>query len=1357
MSLPSAFWCFDEAIMRGLVSEDRRQEQLNGSHLDSALLRCQSTKSATHQGAGMLTAENPERHQSQISIALVDANARIIRAPEAEHSSVRASPTWPATGAGILAVVVGILVLVGWWCDIRQITQVLPLLAHMKANTALLLLCSGLALIGQTWALPRFAGVARCFAIFVVLGGLASLVEHFFGVDLGIDQLLITDHLSDPLTTAPGRVAMLAAVCFILLGLALASWSVARTAFSHACALMCALLAFLNLLGHLYGAHGLDAHPLFSTVAIHTAGTLLVLAIGMLSLRIGDGPLAPLISSGTDGITLRRLLPVLILAPVIVGWIRLSAQRAGLFGTEFGVGVLTVTNITIAVLAVWATAKSLRRSADGRKQVERERNALLDHIRDHAADLEQRVGERTRSLEKANAELSRQIAARAAAQDALQVSEERFALAVAGTRDGLWDWHIAQGAVLFMDRAREIIGSTSKNRCNDLDTFTDWIHPADRSQVQSAIAAHLADHGPLEAECRLPATCSQGERWIRICGQAVWDVSGRAVRMVGSFSDISLRKEFEQALRTSEERFRLLCSMAPVGIFVTNADRGCNYTNPTWQETTGFTECQALGEGWTSAIHPDDRSEVLSSWMGMAVNETACSREFRWLRPDGSARWTLASTIALRKPDGLVIGHVCTSLDISDRRRAEDELQRAKDQAEAATRTKSEFLAAMSHEIRTPMNGVIGMTGLLLGTELSPMQRDYAETAGNSAESLLGIINDILDFSKIEAGRMQLEAVTFNPRAIVEECVNLLAAKAQAKGLEIASQVAADVPDLVEGDPGRLRQVIVNLVGNAVKFTDHGEVVVRLRLAPVEHPESENVLEVLVSDTGIGMTSELQQRLFQAFCQADASTARQFGGTGLGLAISQRLCHLMGGEISVESSPGQGSTFIARARCRRCDQAARPAPALSLNGQRILCVDDRPTNLAIVSHHIRQWGGSCEELQDATLAMDIIAQADRNGRPFHLVVLARNMPGLDGLALARNIRAIYPVQRLALAILTAIAERPDPRQMQALGIATHLTKPVREVPLRAALERALGLVSNLEAAKAEVPIITLSGRVLVVEDNVVNSRIAVLLCDKLGLRADVAVNGAEAVAALNLIPYDLVLMDCLMPEMDGWVATRAIRRREQRDGGHVPIIALTANALAGERERCLAAGMDDHLTKPMRADHLTTLLCRWLQPEPGVTLAHITRDEVAETSELPLMDSASASADPLDANEFACFIDEVGYQKAGPIITLFLRTIPDYLWSLETAVRDRDVIAVRNATHQLTGACASLALRGTTAACTTLSQQARTSSWSEAEHGFSSLAALITLGSARISGEYAALAAQSRRRTTRSSPRKNDP
>lgn len=301
------------------MSEDRRQEQLNGSHLDSALLRCQSTESALHQAPATPTAEEPEGRQSQISVALVEANARIIRAREAEHSLVKESPTWPATGAGILAVVVGLLVLVGWWCDIRQITQILPSLAHMKANTALLLLCSGLALIGQTWALPRFAGVARCFAILVALGGLASLVEHFFSVDLGIDQLLVTDDLSDPLTTAPGRMAMLTAVCFILLGLALASWSVARTVFFHACALMCALLAFLNLLGHLYGAHGLDAHPLFSTVAIHTAATLLVLAIGMLSLRIGDGPLAPLISSGTDGITLRRLLPVLILAPIVVG------------------------------------------------------------------------------------------------------------------------------------------------------------------------------------------------------------------------------------------------------------------------------------------------------------------------------------------------------------------------------------------------------------------------------------------------------------------------------------------------------------------------------------------------------------------------------------------------------------------------------------------------------------------------------------------------------------------------------------------------------------------------------------------------------------------------------------------------------------------------------------------------------------------------------------------------------------------------------------------------------------------------------------------------------------------------------
>jgi PAS domain S-box-containing protein len=768
-------------------------------------------------------------------------------------------------------------------------------------------------------------------------------------------------------------------------------------------------------------------------------------------------------------------------------------------------------------------------------------------------------------------------------------------------------------------------------------------------------------------------------------------------------TNITDRKRAEEALRDSEERFRSIVETTEDWIWWIDVEGCVLYANPAVEDILGYPPEQLLGTRILRHLHEEQRADIEARLAHVVAKKgTWRNLVMRWRHKDGSDRYTQSSAVPILNESGELIGYRGSDHDITLLKRYEQNLEEAKHKAEAASQAKSEFLANMSHEIRTPMNGVIGLTSLVLNTELSAQQREYLELMKSSADSLLRLLNDILDFSKMEARKLELDPIEFDVREAVGNTLKTFAASASEQQIELTCHVEPTVPEVLVGDPGRLAQIIVNLTGNALKFTRHGEVVVRVK-AEAQAADS-TLLHISVADTGIGMSAEQQATIFQAFQQADSSTTRQFGGTGLGLSIVSQLVGLMDGGIRVESVLGRGTTFHVAVRLgvpERQPQAAAAQQPLALKNMPVLVVDDNRSNRLILAEILISWGMRPALAADGRQALEEMQQQAAHGTPFPLVLLDAGMPQFDGFDLARALKAAPGLDSAIVMMLSSSDYSSEIARCDALGVTRFVRKPVKQSELFDAIVSAANVAPGAtagpggeDALPAPAPGRKLN--VLVAEDHPVNQVLIAAILNGRGHAFSIASNGLEVLRLLDRAPgehppFDVVLMDGQMPEMDGYQATAEIRRRERGSGRHLRIIAVTANAMKDDRDKCMAAGMDDYVTKPIDADQL------------------LERLEAAVPRPVP----AALPAPPAPALASAFDIDAALKRARGKhallkqLVQLLLQDLPPTLAALESALAAGDLRAVERTAHRLRGAAFTVCAEPLAAAADTLEQSAR--------------------------------------------------
>ncbi|MBC7368943.1 MAG: PAS domain S-box protein [Undibacterium sp.] len=849
---------------------------------------------------------------------------------------------------------------------------------------------------------------------------------------------------------------------------------------------------------------------------------------------------------------------------------------------------------------------------------------------------------------------------------------------------------------------RQIYRLTPEDVRDEVSQMLRLVHPDDLPRLREDVRRSARTLEPLQQEYRV-RYADGTERWLLSNSVPSREADG-SVLWHGFVTDVTERKNTEAALRGSEERFRNAFEFAGIGMALIGLDGRWLRVNRALCEIVGYSEDVLRQKTFQDITHPEDLAVDLTHVGELLAGHRGFYRmEKRYFHSEGHIVWINLTASLVRGAEGEPLYFVSQIEDITERKQLVRSLALARDEALTASRLKSEFLANMSHEIRTPMNGIIGMAGLLMDSRLDPEQRDMGQVIQNSAENLLSIINDILDFSKIEAGKMRIEPAEFELCLVVEETLALLATRAHEKHLELVCDFDAALALTLRGDAGRIRQVLTNLVGNAVKFTESGEVVVSVRR--LRERGMRTAFRIEVRDTGVGIPHEAQGRLFQAFTQADGTTTRKFGGTGLGLAISRQLIELMTGSIGFESEPGRGSTFWFELELPRVTTTAVAGLAVLPGAARLLVVDDNATNRQILVAQLAGFGLRAEAVADGATALARLRTQVALGEPFHAVLLDWHMPGMDGLALAVEIRAVATLAALPLLMLSSAGALPDPAATSAINFAAFLTKPVRQAQLHRCLGRVLNRPELLMAFQAARTAAEGRGlRLLVVEDNSANQLVARMLLTKLGHAVDLAGDGQQALEQLARQGYDAVLMDCQMPRLDGYEATRRIRAGVVPGlNVRIPVIALTAYAMPGDREKCLKAGMDDYVTKPLRAAELREVFVRC-----GLLSGEERAKSAVEPEPAP-----EGLLDPLLIAQLRSLPGRNGPSLLPELITIFRRDEAQRLTALAELAGARQGAPLAAAAHTLAGSCANLGAHELRQMAQALETAARAEIWGE--------------------------------------------
>ncbi len=998
--------------------------------------------------------------------------------------------------------------------------------------------------------------------------------------------------------------------------------------------------------------------------------------------------------------------------------VRIRNMRAGVI---FLLVFVTCLGLVITAVLIRSVLYSVCHVSQGMKRVsEGDLTARL------SANSKDEFGQMTDAFNRMVGQLRQSKEEREVFLRELQAGEERFRALSESSPVGILQGDMQSRCVYANTTWQTMTGLTLDESLNH--GWFGAVHPEDRSSVRQGLAESLKSADDFAGQFRI-ITKSGTTKWVEFHSAKLFTREGDVAGLVGTIEDITERKTAEEVLRESEARYRLLFESNPNPMWVCDTET-LNFLAVNEAAVThyGFSRKEFLSMTLRDIRPPEEVPNLMAHLADRAESGLNEAGVWRHRKKDGSIILAQITNHGMDFSGRKAMFSLIQ--DITQRRRWEEQMVLAKEAAEAASRAKSEFLANMSHEIRTPMNGVIGMTELALDTELSAEQREYLSLVKSSADSLLTIINDVLDFSKIEAGKLDLDPIEFCPQDNLHDTVGALALKAQEKNLELLCRFSPDIPESVIGDPGRLRQIVTNLVGNAIKFTHHGEIVLEVG---VESRTAEDVLlHFSVTDTGIGIPLEKQAAVFEAFSQADGSTTRRYGGTGLGLTIASLLVGIMGGRLWVESPafpqnggagkggspgelplPGPGSVFHFTARFgigKSTGRMEAVAHAADIQGRRVLVVDDNATNRRILHDVLTRWQLRADTAQDAAQASAALRAAAAEGDPFSLVLLDVHMPVTDGFTLASEIRTAPEIRDTAIMVLTSAGSRGDGARCRRLGIAAYLTKPVRQKELFDALTSLFG---RQPASNNGAPLVTRhslreqsrSMNILLAEDNAVNQRVVIRMLEKMGHQCYVASNGRSAVAAWLDGHFDLILMDIQMPEMSGFEATAEIREREKTAGGRIPILALTAHATKGYRERCLAAGMDGYIAKPIQSKDLRETI-----------MSHIplTKRENGEGLH------PQTSGPVFDLNAALSRADG-DFELLREIAGLFLEDSPQQLGEIRSAIEARDSGKLERAAHSLKGAICNFQATAAFEAALRLEKLGRAGSMAEAEEAFAEL------------------------------------